>query len=717
MNVWTLMRALLIDNYDSFTYNLFQALYRVTGCEPLVLRNDDAGGLSRLDLPAVTGVVVSPGPGSPDRESDFGISRWAVEQDDLPVLGVCLGHQGLCLAAGATVERAPEPMHGRLSAVHHDGTGLFSGIPSPFDAVRYHSLLVYDLPAELEPIATTADGLLMGVRHRERPHWGVQFHPESIATDWGERLLANFTELADAYRATIAPRGARPRRAPSNGRRPLRTPPAAEYRLHVRRLPVPPDPESAFAALFGDDPAAFWLDSSRVIPGLSRFSILGGARGPLAEVVSYRVADGEVRVTSGDGTLRARHRETIFAYLERELDHRRVPDAGLPVDFNLGYVGYLGYELKADCGARDAHRSALPDAALVFSDQALVIDHRDGVAWLLALSTPSCVSAAERWLDRAADRLERAGRLPQPRAAGRGGALPVCVRHPADRYEELIRECLEEIFAGESYEICLTNMISVPVRVDAFESYRILRRRNPAPYAALLKLPGFAVLSSSPERFLRIGADRLVESKPIKGTRPRGGTAEEDAYLAHELVSSEKDRAENLMVVDLVRNDIGRVAQVGSVTVPKLFDVESYQAVHQLVSSVQGRLLPDTSPVRCVQAAFPGGSMTGAPKLRTMEIIDRLESGPRGVYSGALGYLSLNGRADLSIVIRTMVATDDEVTIGTGGAITAQSDPRAEIEETWVKARALLGALAAAVDPAPDGALSGSATARASVRR
>ncbi|MDT5036609.1 MAG: para-aminobenzoate synthetase [Micromonosporaceae bacterium] len=694
------VRTLLIDNYDSFTYNLVHLLARVNGCPPVVLRNDDVAGLRATDLTAIDAVVVSPGPGHPAVARDFGISAWAIAQPDLPVLGVCLGHQGLCLGAGARIGPARDPRHGRVSAVYHDGTGLFAGLPSPFDAVRYHSLLVYDLPANMEVLAQTADGLLMAARDRTRPRWGVQFHPESIATGWGGRLLANFRDLVqDNVRTSTGIRRVAAARNVAPARTPSPPPDASRYRLHVRELPWPPDAEAAFAALFAADPAAFWLDSSRVIPGLSRFSVLGGA-GPLAELVSYRVGTGEVTVGRGDGTPIARHREDVFSYLERCLAQRRVPDPGLPIDFNLGYVGYLGYELKADCGARAAHRSAQPDAALLFCDRALVIDHETGQGWLLTISGTDDAdgqATADSWLDRAAVLLRRAVPVRAPIGGGTG-VLPVVARHSTAEYADLIRRCQEQIRAGESYEICLTNMLTVPVRVDPLRAYQRLRRANPAPYAAYVKLPGVTVLSSSPERFLLIDRDGAVESKPIKGTRPRGRDAAADTRLRDELRDSEKDRAENLMVVDLVRNDLGRVCELDSVHVPSLFAIESYQTVHQLVSTIRGRLRPDSSAVDCVRAAFPGGSMTGAPKLRTLEILDRLEGGPRGVYSGALGYLSLNGAADLSIVIRTMVITADEVSIGVGGAITALSDPAAEIDESRVKAGVLLSALASAVD-------------------
>jgi para-aminobenzoate synthetase len=690
------VRTLLIDNYDSFTYNLFQLLAELDGAIPTVIENDDYERWAALREREFDNVVVSPGPGSPHRARDLGISARAILEWEVPLLGVCLGHQAICHLHGGTVARAPEPMHGRLSLIHHDGTELFEGLPSPFRAVRYHSLLAHRLPPVLDVTARTGDGLVMALRHRSRPMWGVQFHPESIATEHGRQLLANFRRLTGERRAI--PRRPEPSRSDVSEAAPGRSvggPPP--YELHVRRLDGPADPDSILVRLFGASRHRFWLDSSLVVPGLSRFSFLGDADGPLGEVVSYDVQRREVTVRAGGRT--SIQQVTLFDYLEDELRRRQVPGGDLPFDFNLGYVGYLGYELKRDCGAAAPHPSQVPDATLLFTDRAVAFDHEEGSVWLLALSTPTTRAAALEWLRRAADEVAtaRAATKPVLPVEEPPGALDLRRRHPDAAYRALIQQCQEEIAAGETYEVCLTNMLSLTAELDPLATYRTLRRLSPAPYAAFLEVPGLAVLSSSPERFLKV-AGGTVESKPIKGTRPRGSTPNADAALARDLREAEKDRAENLMIVDLVRNDLGSVCRVGSVHVPEIFAVESYATVHQLVSTVRGTPAEGRGAVACVRAAFPGGSMTGAPKLRTMEIIDRLEGGSRGIYSGALGYFALGGAADLSIVIRTIVVDGERISMGVGGAIVALSDPEEEVAEMMLKGRALVRALAAHAD-------------------
>ncbi|MET9384023.1 aminodeoxychorismate synthase component I [Streptomyces sp. NPDC002928] len=685
------MRTLLIDNYDSFTFNLYHYLAEVGGAEPVVVRNDDPTW--RLDrLAEFDQVVLSPGPGHPGRDTDFGICRDVVEHADIPLLGVCLGHQGVALLHGATVGRAPEPRHGRLSPVLHDGTGLFRGVPAPFDVVRYHSLAVTDLPAPLEATAWTPDGIVMGLRHRRRPLWGLQFHPESVLTEHGHELLANFLKLSHQWHA----REGRGHTRSGGPRTPKAVPdvPRRGARQQRRRLRVLAEPlatrwvdEVAFQRLFGKSATAFWLDSSSTGADAGRFSVMGDATGPLARVARADVHSGTITVDSPGGTQIVSG--DFLDWIGRDLASAQPQLPDLPCDFALGWVGFLGYELKEQCGADLAHPAPEADAAMVFADRAVVLDHTTGTTYLLALAEDD-ETAARGWLRETAQALRDIAGQPTAEPAAAGAPGPVRLRHDRDTYLRLIDACQEDIRAGESYEICLTNMAEADGELDPWEAYRTLRRFSPAPYAALLRFGDLSVLSTSPERFLRVTADGIVESKPIKGTRPRGATPRQDREIVEELRAHEKDRAENLMIVDLVRNDLGRCAVPGTVEVTRLFDVETYATVHQLVSTVRARLRPDRDAVDCVQAAFPPGSMTGAPKLRTMQIIDRLEGGPRGVYSGAIGYFSLSGAADLSVAIRTAVLTPGRVRYGVGGAIVALSDAEAEFEETAVKAAPLL---------------------------
>jgi para-aminobenzoate synthetase len=671
------MRTLLIDNYDSFTFNLFHLLGEVNGEEPIVVRNDELSWEEVAAL-ALDNIVISPGPGRPEHERDVGVSLDVLQRAELPVLGVCLGHQALAHATGGAIDHAPTVMHGRLSEIHHDGHGLFAGIPQGFAAVRYHSLAVGAVPATLRVTAWTSDEVVMGLAHRSRPLWGVQFHPESISTEHGGALLRNFRDLTHAQRRRSS-RAARPA-----GRT------AASPRVHHRTLMAWRDPEAVFVALYGDRDHAVWLDSARAEPGLARFSFMGAPDGPLGRVVRYDVATRVLTVDRADE--REELRESVLDYCKRELTRLQADAPELPFDFTCGFAGYLGYELKAECGGTLVHRSPLPDAALVFCDRLIAFDHDERRVHLLALAGARGAGAADEWLA-ATERLVEDLAEPAPSAPAVAGSQPFTAREGRDAYLANIRACLHEIVEGESYEVCLTTELHSDAAIDPLAAYRALRARNPAPHAALLRLGDVSVLSSSPERFLRVDRERIVESKPIKGTAPRAAHPVEDAYRAAALRADDKSRAENLMIVDLVRNDLGRVCVLGSVEVPKLMAVESYATVHQLVTTVRGRLRDDASAIDCIRAAFPGGSMTGAPKLRTMEIIDRLEGGPRGVYAGALGFLSVNGTADLSIVIRTLVASAGGLQIGSGGAIVAASDPDAEHDEMLLKARAVLEAV------------------------
>jgi para-aminobenzoate synthetase len=697
-----MIQTLLIDNYDSFTFNLFQLIAQVNGHEPIVIKNDQLAW-DDLKTYRFDNVVISPGPGRPQNRRDFGVSRDAILFATAPILGVCLGHQGIGDAFGAAVALAPEPMHGRVAQVHHHNDPLFAGVPSPFSAVRYHSLCVVSpiLPP-LTAIAWTADGVIMGIRHVDRPIWGIQFHPESICSDYGHRILANFRDLSHSF---IQASKGRPQRSspPAKSAVALAGEPAADrhprFQLRSRRLDICPDAQAVFAATYRRSPSAFWLDSSLVVPGLSRFSFMGDSSGPNSFRVLYDTQSR--RVTVADSSTSRRIEQSVFDYLREFIEDVRVAPADLPFDFTCGFVGYFGYELKRECGAGFAYKSDTPDAYFLFADRLIAIDHLAAVTYLVCLApVGDSADQSECWFDSIEAHLRRIA------AAGRCASAPARpeialarrYQHSPPEYLTLIERCLRELRDGESYEICLTNKILPDARIDPMATYNVMRAINPAPYAAFLKFPGLSILSASPERFVKICPEGNVESRPIKGTAPRGRTPADDDRIRRDLQSSEKERAENMMIVDLIRNDLGRVCKIGSVEVPRLMEVESYATVHQLVSTVRGCLRSGVTAIDCLRAAFPGGSMTGAPKLRTMEIIDRLENQARGIYSGALGFLSISGAADFSIVIRTIVVADGAISIGVGGAIVVGSEPARELEEAMLKAEAPLRAIALSCD-------------------
>jgi para-aminobenzoate synthetase len=491
----------------------------------------------------------------------------------------------------------------------------------------------------------------------------------------------------------------------------LRTPLiAANRRLLVRKLNFLPDAESAFVHLYGESANAFWLDSSAG-GERGRLSFIGDSEGPLGAVVTYDVSARQVRVERGAGV--ELHDESIFDFIDRQQGRWRdtagtLRGAGgvadLPFDFDCGFAGYLGYELKAECDGEPAHRAETPDAAFVLADRLIAFDHQQRHTYLLALVHPElhqipsladrefdAVRQGEGWMEETGRRLAGLPRLAEPRVDA--GGIEFALRRLADRYREDIAACRDYLATGHSYEICLTNTLAGETTAEPLELYRALRRANPAPFAAYLRFGDLAVLSSSPERFLSVDRERRAETRPIKGTSRRGAGSTEDAELAVALAADPKSRAENVTIVDLMRNDLGRVCELGSIEVPELARIESYETVHQLVSSVRGRLREEVSAAECARACFPPGSMTGAPKLRTMEILDQLEGAARGVYSGAIGWFGLGGACDLSVAIRTIVLDGGAATVGAGGAIVVDSDPEAELSEMLLKARAPIAAL------------------------
>jgi aminodeoxychorismate synthase component I len=376
------------------------------------------------------------------------------------------------------------------------------------------------------------------------------------------------------------------------------------------------------------------------------------------------------------------------------------------VPFLAGAVGYFGYEaghVIEELPELAADDLGLPTVYFGLYDVVLAHCHASGRSYLSAVGRGPSEKAARRQAERL--RQEWRQRIvdfeadPPPEWTGPppdfvSPAPPVSSQFGEAAYGRLVQTAREHILAGDVFEVCTSHRLESPFSGDPWDLYQELRRLNPAPFAAYLHFPEAQVVCSSPERFLRLGPDRRAEGRPIKGTRPRGRNPAEDERLFRELCHSPKDRAENLMIVDLVRSDFGRVCKLHSIHVPELLAVEKYATVFQMVSTICGQLEEGRTGLDLVRACFPGGSMTGAPKIEAMKIIDRLEPVERGIYSGALGYLDFAGPLDLNIVIRTIVVKDGRALYNVGGAVVADSDPHEEYQETQVKARALVAALA-----------------------
>ncbi|MDH5377457.1 MAG: chorismate-binding protein, partial [Gammaproteobacteria bacterium] len=624
------MSIILIDNYDSFTFNLSQQIERLSGITPMVFKNDEISveAVKKIDPLAL---VISPGPGRPDRAHDVGIAPHLLQELDVPVLGVCLGYQLMAHLCGAKIALAIEAMHGRLSAVSHLQDPLFENIPSTFNVVRYHSLIVENnLPSELQALATTDSGELMAVKHRSKPWWGVQFHPESISTEWGDELIANFLRLAKIDLHPAKPIARTTSRSVANKNlvfeklvlpEKVATPANTLKRLHQH--------------LFGKEENQFILGSPTFIDmGQSQFVYMGSSN----KRIDYVLKDNTITITGRD---KISIKQDIFTYMDSLLKEKNT-ESILPFPFTGGLVGYFGYELKALCGGDQAHQSPYPDASFLWVEEFIVLDRSEQVLY--------CVSTDEERLLKLVDNIQTffdcATRKDETPQTGTHRIYKPFFDRDKKQYLKDILICQDKIREGESYEVCLTNQIRLDLVSNPADLYWQLCDTNPAPYASFYKTNTLSVVSSSPEKFLTIHSDGRVRSKPIKGTR--AVSLSQDLSIQQDnLKKSIKDRAENLMIVDLVRNDLNRVCETGSVNVSKLMDVESFRTVHQMVSTVCGQRRADKSNMDVIRACFPGGSMTGAPKIRTMQIIDELEGQARGIYSGALGFLSFNGEVDL----------------------------------------------------------------------
>ncbi len=826
---------LVIDHYDSFTYNLCDMLAQLTVNPPVVVAKDaiDAEGDDlKAFFETFDGIVLSPGPGTPEEQP--ALSHLAIsENSDKPVFGVCLGHQLMSLAYGARVDRAPVPIHGQdhrivqkderqenragVSEQQHNSSiaaplfpSLFQDLPTSFRVVRYHSLCAYDLPESLAVTARSGDDVVQAIQHESYPHYGVQFHPESIGTENGIKLLENFLRVVDKHREVDGKEkaGSRlvletPIKVEESSRKSssLDTTGTSRFRIMVLRVSTPSaslTPSKAFEKYYSRQSHSIWLDSSSYHTGRGELDILA-APSRAQDIIEYHIDDNE----SGDEDILSRLEDELFGSEQdrsisssevgwvnfegdqssldwvRENDEsvaKNSLDEELPFNYRGGFLGFLGYEVRHDTQrylqqiegglsnkiptSENTRRSCetsgvngddvdgfrVPTAAFFLARQSMVYHHPTASWYLIGLAEKDeDIDENLQWMETVGRDLNQHKNEDISRAQAPSGcdeklerpSIEFVPNRPKETYEKDIEKCHEYIRKGDSYELCLTNQLEARVigdSVSTFDLYKIIREVNPAPYSSYFRWnlssrsdgnsnrvadeprsTSLVICSSSPERFMSVSRKQphpemtpylQAEAKPIKGTcarvMPENGIClsdaekREDDRRAHSLELSLKNRAENLMIVDLLRNDMSRVCKTGSVHVSKLMDIESFATVHQMVSTIRGTLSDSSNAIDLLRASFPGGSMTGAPKIRTMEILEELEENvDRGPYSGSLGYLSVNGCMDMNIMIRSATVTPSKkkdewkVSIGAGGAITALSDAEDEYDEMLLKARAV----------------------------
>ncbi|MDQ0643258.1 chorismate-binding protein [Microbacterium murale] len=650
-------RILIIDNYDSYTYNLVQAVGRLVDIEPEVVHVDRFDPRTESEYAAI---IVSPGPGHPATEPAFAACLELFATRTLPTLGVCLGHQGIIIVHGGTVDRLP-PAHGELDEIEHTGTGLFEGVAPRTRVVRYHSLGALDVPPTLDVTARTDDGVVMAVAHKVLPHYGLQFHPESILTEEGTRMLQNFLVLA----------GFALREDPPEQDEATATPPGDAAQAagpHVSlRYPEWIAPEIVASHLLRGRSRAFWLDSADSREWSGRFSLLGYLD-PEDESV---VVGGAEHAGAG---VTAIPRAEFLRHLVRLSAEASPPAADAPPGVG-GWVGIAGYDTQEILPSAEPGSPA--DGFFMRANRTVVFDHEHRLI--------TCFAALETQVAQLVTLLDESRTLQSPAAPAR--IMPRSTL-PREQYAAAYQRIDDALRRGDTYEAVLTFPLEFELDGDPLDHYLELRARSPAPYSAYLRHGAEVVLSASPERMLSVTRSGDAEVRPIKGTLPRSANAQGDAIARWRLATEDKFRRENLMITDLIRNDLGTVAVRGSVAVTQLMEVETYRGVHQLVSAISAKLRPEHGPIDCLRAVFPAGSMTGAPKRRTMELIRDVEWARRGLYSGSLGWFD-RSRAEFSVVIRTLHGSNSRLRLHVGGGIIVGSDPDDELDEAMDKARSV----------------------------
>ncbi|KAI6042701.1 ADC synthase [Pisolithus marmoratus] len=744
-------RVLLVDSYDSFTFNL-AALCRKAApdCCIHIIKNDQ---LTFSDLSSYTdyfsAIIVGPGPGSPDIPEDIGAANdlWRVDNSRLvPIFGVCLGLQSLATQYGGKIKRLPVVKHGQVSVVEHTGGDIFKGV-GVVKAVRYHSLHA-DLSGneDLEELAWTFDNdentrIVMALKHSKRPFWAVQYHPESVLTEGGGiEVMFNFCCLARSWNATrtrsLLPWDSKASTVFGSPWPNLLLPSISKHCTESRTVLTTtlhlPDLHAVMICELLDvtnDKSPFVMLDSAATPG--RYTIIGCLHAASPHI-TYSIGDDFLHLQQGESCSRVSlGSHDIWSWVAAFMNQRKASGGLSNVPFWGGLVGYLSYEIGVESlsipitvpGGRPRH----PDMNLVFVERSIVLDSKDGVIYL-----QSILEGDEKWLADTTELLRSAAQEHSTRSANAAhpstDAQTTIFLPDGETYKTRVSIAQEHLYAGESYELCLTAPTRISLRdlpwvpsetqSPSWQRYKLLRELNPAPHAGYLRLHPTTLVSSSPERFLSFSRPpgATFQLRPIKGTVRKGPDVTR-AVAEKALKGSPKEVAENLMIVDLIRHDLHAV--VGQdVDVKQFCTVEEYSTVWQLVSVIEGKVgnevdAPDNRRANgalgweLLRRSLPPGSMTGAPKKRSVEILRTLEDGERNVYSGVFGYWCVSGAGDWSVTIRSCSKYDnrygckhttgapvddraEEWVIGAGGAITALSEPELEWQEMLTKLRSVL---------------------------
>ncbi|KAF2097059.1 para-aminobenzoate synthase [Rhizodiscina lignyota] len=761
------LRILFIDAYDSFSNNIIALLSECldTTANPYSIKsikiNDreffkkSRHAFHEYLANSFDAVVVGPGPGNPTKPSDVGIIRylWSLSDErTLPVLGICLGFQCMCIAAGAGIRHLRKPRHGQITEVVHSNKSIFAGV-GEIKATQYHSLHVgldHDIqikkevkvnsdlwePSDefplLEPLAWDSSdkpngAVLMAAKLRGRPFWGVQYHPESICTNAeGKKIIDNWLREAKAWLRQNRPKGKA--QAVRTG--------VSSPTSWKRAAPndVSEDQGHAKKQQSGVDGNGMPLHKDT-----GRFSILGLVDEKTIKL-HYYMSERRVVVTRGsEDDIIMEHTEVDFWSLLADFKSRFVADGG---DDNVPFWGgcfmTVNYEACLETIGVNATEQEIkpranqltqPDITVVVILRSVVIDHQYKKVFVQSI-TPG----DQKWLRRTGNKLKESMEVSEAKferyymrdmTGGRStwNYGRVSTEEPQEEdYKGKVRQCQAYIQSGDSYELCLTDqtVVHVPqagnVVAKDWQLYENLQKQNPAPFGAYVHLgakgTGLTIISSSPERFFNWSRSGKCQFRPIKGTmRKTAGTTRRDA---DEFFQSVKERAELLMITDLMRHDLQGVlsdtAGAGTVKVPKVFHIEEHQTVYQQMSVITGNLRgTGKTGIDVLRASLPPGSMTGAPKKRSCELLQQIEGyRARGLYSGILGHFDVGGGGDFSVVIRTAVKWDEDTTmeeprrpgcapvamgkwrIGAGGAVTALSTPKDEFEEMVVKRNSVL---------------------------